>query len=371
MIKMTSTREALLRPLKTTAPLTSGKQILPILSHVMISAAADGVTMTATDTEAQITSVPDPNGYTVETPGVVCAPARKLFDIIRLMPDAAEVSIEVIDARLNVTAGRSKFRLLTLPADSFPAFDPGDVTTTITLPRARLQRALDATAHAMGVDDVRNYLNGTLLRIENGTLTAVGSDGHRLSTYAIDLGDLTGSAAASAIIPRRSALEIAKMLRDGAGPNVTLRIGARSVSVDTGSDAFATRTIEASYPRFERLIPESFIAECNVGTSSLASGLQRVGAVASGNRGARVEAGESLIRLSCASAEDEQGSDEIEARIDGEAVTQGYNIEYLLAALGQVTSQHDVRLQFADTGGCMITDPSDDALMGLIMPMRL
>lgn len=370
-MKLTATREALMRPLKTTAPLTSGKQILPILSHVMISATTAGVTLTATDTEAQITSVMDPNGYAITAAGSICAPARKLFDIIRLLPDAAEIDLDLVDNRLHVNSGRSRFRLLTLPSDTFPAFDAGDVTTTVTTTRARLQRALDATAPAMGVDDVRHYLNGALLRIEDGALLVVGSDGHRLATYTIDVANLDGSPAVSAIIPRRAALEVSKLLRDGATADVTLRIGLRSVSVETGTDTFATRTIEAAYPRFERLIPAAFIGECAVGTSALAGGLQRVGAVAASGRGVRLEAQGETISLSCVSSDDEQGSDEIEARIDGDAVTQGFNLDYLLAALGQITSPHDVRLQFAANGGCLITDPSDDALMTLIMPMRL
>jgi DNA polymerase-3 subunit beta len=366
-MKLTLPREALLRPLKSTVPVANGKATLPILNHVMIAAEAGALTVTSTDTEAQVIARADV-AMDHEATGAVCAPARKLLDIVRLLPDGADLKIDLDGQKLRIVSGRSRFHIGTLPADSFPLFDAGDVLCTVNIESGRIGRALDVVAPAMGISDVRYYLNGTLLRISDGDMQIVGSDGHRISRYRLHDANIDGEDC-DAIIPRAAALEMSKALRDADG-HVTIGIGARSVTLNIGRGQFATRTIEARYPNFERLIPTDFSAHVECARSDLVTALQRIATLCADSRGGRLVIDDHGIALNAANSENESAVDEISAAKTGDNANVGYNIDYLLNALAQVTSDR-VCMDIAAAGYCMISDPADDAMLALIAPTRL
>src|SRR5204863_2546920 len=214
MLKIKTTNDKLLGPLQQVTGIVERRHTLPILSNVLISASDGNVDFLATDLEVQITSRARlGNG----AEGSVTAAARKLYDILRSLPEDAEVSLEAKENRMTVRAGKSRFNLQTLAAADFPRMvEAKDASKTLTLPQKALKHALGLVQFAMAVQDIRYYLNGVLFSVDKDTLRVVATDGHRLSFASRDLGSDHGSV--EAILPRKAVLELSKLLGDGDEP---------------------------------------------------------------------------------------------------------------------------------------------------------
>src|SRR3954470_14430583 len=204
-------RDELLTPLAAVSGIIERRHTLPILSNVLLERAGDALAFIATDIEIQIaarSALPagaDTRGMTVG--------ARKLLDILRALPEGAEVSLQPQDKRLLVKAGKSRFSLQTLPAEDFPrlAKAAGD-TARFTMPQKDLRRLLGLVQYAMAQQDIRYYLNGLLLVAEEKQLKLVATDGHRLAFASLALeADLPRQ---EVIVPRKTVLELSKLLAE-------------------------------------------------------------------------------------------------------------------------------------------------------------
>src|SRR5258706_13437155 len=222
MLKIKTTNDRLLAPLQQVTGIVERRHTLPILSNVLISASGSGVEFLATDLEVQITARAALDG---SSEGAVTAGARKLHDILRSLPEDAEVSLESKENRMTVRAGKSRFNLQTLAAADFPKMvEAKDASKTLTLPQKALKDALRLVQFAMAVQDIRYYLNGVLFSVDKDTLRVVATDGHRLSYASQSLGSHHGSV--DAILPRKTLLELIKLLGDTDEPG-SLAIGSR------------------------------------------------------------------------------------------------------------------------------------------------
>jgi DNA polymerase III subunit beta len=365
-------REDLLRPLKAALATveTSGKT-LPVLSHVLLDYQRPPVlTVTATDTGAEYHAVTATANS--GEPGQVCAPARKLFDIVRLLPAQSEIMIATRDTRLRLECGRSRYSMATLPADNFPAFDMDNATHEITVDAALLRQALDAVAPASGVNDVRTYLNGTLLRASGHSLSIVASDGHRVGSYCIPELETAYGGILDAILPRQAALDMARALRDVSG-EVRLTMAPRSVSISLDTDTYSARLIEGRYADYERSFPAQFVTTVRVGRAALVVALQRAGTLSGDHRGVQVTIpcdGSDVFTLAARNRDDEHADDEIEGVVTGDPRVFGLNLEYLLGFLGHIR-QDTVDLSFSDEGMCMVSGLDDTNYQCMVAPMRL
>src|SRR5258705_1731212 len=210
MLKIKTTNDKLLGPLQQVTGIVERRHTLPILSNVLITASGSKVEFLATDLEVQITSRADLDS---SAEGSVTAGARKLYETLRSLPEAAEVSLEAKENRMTVRAGKSRFNLQTLAAADFPRMvEAKDASRTLQLPQKALKQALGLVQFAMAVQDIRYYLNGVLFSVDKNTLRVVATDGHRLSFASQALGSDHGSV--EAILPRKTVLELIKLLPD-------------------------------------------------------------------------------------------------------------------------------------------------------------
>src|SRR5690349_1322641 len=204
-------RDELLAPLAAVSGIIERRHTLPILSNVLIDAAAETLAFLATDIEIPITARSGLAGG--RDARALTVGARKLLDILRALPEDAEVSLQPQDKRLLVRAGKSRFSLQTLPAEDFPrlAKATGDVAR-FSLPQKDLRRVLGLVQYAMAQQDIRYYLNGLLMVVDAGELKLVATDGHRLAFASMELS--AGLPRQEAIIPRKTVLELTKLLSD-------------------------------------------------------------------------------------------------------------------------------------------------------------
>lgn len=373
-MKFSITRKRLLRPLKACASVARPTSTLTVLTHVLLKLTDDTLTVTASDIESQIECRQTVEGGDPGALGEVCVPHAKLFQIARLADHDRVITLEQQVDRMIVRYGRSRFQLQTLPAAGFPAFDADDLVHRIDIEAEQLLRALGAVSHAQGIKDARYYLNGTLLRAEGDRLTVVASDGHRVARYVLDGLETHGSEVdggpLDAILSRDAAGDIVKLLREASG-TVTLSIGHRTVTLTAGSDSFSSRTIEGRYADYERVLPKAYATTCTAGRAALLAALQRVAAMTADTSAVKIIGTDEGLSLSSANNANETGEDFVEASIDGAPLLAGFNVDYLIQSISEVTGD-TAQLEFTEhPGSCVVTDPADEAYLAMISPMRL
>src|SRR4051794_19335104 len=270
MLKIKTTNDKLLGPLQQVTGIVERRHTLPILSNVLVTAGGGNVNFLATDLEVQITSTASLDG---NAEGTVTAGARKLYDILRSLPEDAEVSLEAKESRMTVKAGKSRFNLQTLAAADFPRMvEAKDASKTLTLPQKALKDALRLVQFAMAVQDIRYYLNGVLFSVDKETLRVVATDGHRLSYASRDLGSDHGSV--EAILPRKTVLELIKLLGDTDEP-VSLAIGSNQARFSFGGIEIVSKIVEGKFPDYQKVIPAAHKNRVSLERPALAQSLNR------------------------------------------------------------------------------------------------
>lgn len=240
-MKLTASREQILQPLQGVIGVVERKQTMPILANVLISAQGSGagrMSFTGTDLEVELVASGD---ATVQQAGDVTVPGRKLLEIIRAVPDKTQVTLTLDGDKVKVNAGRSRFVLSSLPASEFPMVEEISAQQALVVPQAELKKLIEKTHFSMAQQDVRYYLNGTLLEADGKLLRAVATDGHRL---AIAETALAGAAktAQQVIVPRKGILELQRIL--GNEGEVQLSIGTNHVRATIGDVRFTSKLID-------------------------------------------------------------------------------------------------------------------------------
>ncbi len=360
-------RDALLKPLQAVSGIVERRHTLPILANVLIEQREGHLYVTATDLEMQITAHSTLAGADGQATTVG---ARKLQDLLRALPDDATLNIDVTSSKMTVRAGRSRFNLQTLPAADYPRISLGtDQLQTLSLPQRDLRKLFKLAEFAMAQQDIRYYLNGMLLVVDKGSLQAVATDGHRLSWASLAV---TGDyARQEVILPRKTVLELGKLLADSEDP-VTLDILANQVRFHFGNVELVSKVVDGKFPDFNRVIPVGHTKMVELDRVVALAALQRAAILSNEKfRGVRVVLGTDQMKIICTNSEQEEAEEELEIDYKGEPLDIGFNITYLLDALQNV-SVDKVRFAFGDANSsALVTMPDRDDYKYVVMPMRI
>jgi DNA polymerase-3 subunit beta len=268
-----------------------------------------------------------------------------------------------------VKAGRSRFTLSSLPATEFPVIDEINGQQTLRVTREAVARLIDKTSFAMAQQDVRYYLNGTLLETSGGTLRAVATDGHRLSLAETQL-----AAAATqnqqVILPRKGVLELQRIL--GGEGEIELAIGTNHLRVQIGDVRFTSKLIDGKFPEYGRVIPAKPPHVMSASRDLLKQALQRTSILSNEKyRGVRLSFAANTLTIQAHNPEQEEAEDQIEVAYSGAELEIGFNVTYLLDALAAVDAD-TVEVAITDSNSsCLIRAPGDTAVKFVVMPMRL
>src|SRR6478672_7028655 len=367
MLKIKTTNEKLLGPLQQVTGIVERRHTLPILSNVLITAAGDHVEFLATDLEVQITSRA---ALESKAEGAVTVGARKLYDILRSLPEDAEVSLESKENRMTVRAGKSRFNLQTLPPADFPRMvEARDASKTLTLPQKALKKALGLVQFAMAVQDIRYYLNGVLFSVEGSTLRVVATDGHRLSFASQSLEGDHGSV--EAILPRKTVLELIKLLGDNDDP-VELAIGSNQARFRFGGIEIVSKIVEGKFPDYQKVIPTTHKNRVAIDRGTLAQSLNRAAILSNEKiRGVRLVFTKDALSIICTNNEQEEAEEGLAVEYDGDPLDIGFNISYLLDVLNHVDSP-TVSFSMGDSNSsALVQMPGRDDFKYVVMPMRI
>lgn len=248
-------RDALLKPLQAVTGIVEKRHTLPILSNVLLEKKQDQLTLVATDLEIQVSTSIAIDKKSGDDASLTVS-ARKLLDILRALPEEAETVLDVQNNRLQVRAAKSRFNLQTLPANDFPTLaDPGAVQAQVVISQKELRELLLLVQYAMAQQDIRYYLNGLLLVLEEEQIKVVATDGHRLSYAAGALQQPQGKR--EVILPRKAVLELAKQLQETDDP-VEIGLYSNQVKFRFSGIEVVTKIIDGKFPDYTRVIPTNY-----------------------------------------------------------------------------------------------------------------
>lgn len=360
-------REVLLKPLSQVVGVVERRQTLPVLANLLVAVSAEGVSFTGTDLEVEMVARMVADGL---DPGEITIPARKLFDICRALPDGIKIDFKQTGERVTVSAGRSRFTLSTLPASEFPQVDNIDLLERVTLPEATLKELIDRTAFAMAHQDVRYYLNGTLLDLREQALRCVATDGHRLALCETGI-ELNAKARRQIIIPRKGVLELQRLLDAGEG-TVEIEFGRNHLRVRRSDFVFTTKLIDGRFPDYEAVIPIGADKVLTVGREDLRAALQRASILSNEKyRGVKMELAPGRLQIVAHNPEQEEAVEELEVSTHVDGLAVGFNVNYLLDALSALRG-NEVMLCLRDgNSSCLIRDADNERSRHVIMPLRL
>ncbi len=366
-MKITTSRDELLKPLAQIGGVVERRQTLPILANVLVSARPDGLTLTATDLEVEMRTH---TAATCDGEGEFTLPARKLIDICKALPDGADIELAVEGEKATLRSGRGRYTLGTLPAQDYPSIDPAAATDVLELPEGVLKRLIDKTHFAMAQQDVRYYLNGMLFEVRAGRIRAVATDGHRLALCDQPF-DSETSLDVQVILPRKAVLELSRLLNDSQDP-VKLELSSSHVRVVLPHTSFTSKLIDGRFPEYERVMPTGETQLVVADKDVLKQSLTRTAILSNEKfRGIRFRLSPGLLHLQAHNPEQDEADEEVEIDYQGDEMTIGFNVGYLLDVLGTIDSE-EVRIAVADANSSsLITNADSDACRYVIMPMRL
>ncbi len=375
-MKATIERATLLRCLSHVQSVVERRNTIPILSNVLIDASDGGsVRVMATDLDLQV--VETMSAASVEQPGAITVSAHLLFDIARKLPEGSQVSLTTNENRLEVKAGRTNFKLPTLPRDDFPVIVEGDLPTSFELPARLLAELIDRTRFAISTEETRYYLNGIFLHVtdeDEPLLKAAATDGHRLARFTVPRPE--GAAGMpDVIVPRKAVGELRKLLEEALDSNVMIDLSASKIRFALGGEGgvvLTSKLIDGTFPDYSRVIPTGNDKLLKVDPKLFYSGVDRVATIATEKtRAVKIGLDNDRVTLSVTSPDNGTAAEEIAAEYRSEGLEIGFNANYLKDILGQIDSDL-VELHLADAGApTLIRENDTSRALYVLMPMRV
>jgi DNA polymerase-3 subunit beta len=372
-MKLVIERGELLRALAHVTSVVERRTTIPILSNVLLKASARALQCKATDLEREVSEEAPAD---VSQPGAVTVPAHMLHDIVRKLPDGAEVEIkrDAEKERLTLTSGHSRFALQTLSPEDFPDLAAGELSHNFEIGAQDLKRLIDKTRFAISTEETRYYLNGIYLhaatRGKQATLRAVATDGHRLAQAELEL-PKGASGMPGIILPRKTVHELTRLM-EGSEQSVKVGVSASKVRIEIGTITLTSKLIDGTFPDYARVIPKGNDKDLKVSNAEFKSAVDRVSTIAS-ERGRAVKLnikGDKLV-LSVNNPEGGSATEEITVDYDASPLEIGFNARYLLDIASQLESD-TAHFQLADPGSpTMVKDASDEGALYVLMPMRV
>ncbi len=360
-------RDEFLPLLQVVCSVIDRRQVLPILSNLLVVAEKEKITLTGTDMEVEMVVSID---HQADTPGEITVPARKLLDICKALPDGSKICLSFNNDKVLIKSGKSKFTLATLSASEYPATEALAKKSEISLPQKEFRALLEDTMFSMAQQDVRYYLNGLLLELEKNSLRAVATDGHRLALKEIKV--QTGiEEAQQIIIPRKGVIELIRLL-DGEDENISVEVSQNHIRVSKDRIQFTSKLIDGKFPDYQRVIPKEGEHPVKTNRDILKQGLIRASILSNEKyKGIRLVLQNDLLKAFAHNPEQEEAEEEIEVSYEGEDIEIGFNVTYLLDALSSIKTEQ-VILNISDpNSSCLILPDDETDCKYVVMPMRL
>ena len=375
-------KETLLNVLTHVMGAVERRHTMNILSNIKIQVNESELTITGSDLEVELVASTALEAGACIQAGESTVPARKLMDICKSLPNSALLDLQVTDdQRCVLVSGQSRFVLGTLPAEDYPLLNNESTQgTEVQVSQVALKHLFEKTAFAMAVQDVRFYLTGTLLEIEQNQLRAVTTDGHRLALSQATATSNTDEVQ-QAIVPRKAVGELQRLLTVQDLP-LKILIGRELLNVTIEQPSkdnesaivvrFTTKLIDGKFPDYRRVIPKGGDKIATLAHDAFKQTLQRVAILSNEKlRGVFLTFNADVLQLKANNPEQDEAVEDFAMQYQGDTLEMSFNAQYLLDVVN-VLDGDDVQMQMSESNqSVLIQDPNQPAQTYVVMPMRV
>ena len=374
-MKFSIDRSALLIALQHVHSVVERRNTIPILSNVLIEAKEDGVYLTSTDMDITVIEKVDLGESEVTQLGTTTTSAQILYDIVRKLPDNIKVEfLSEKNDRLGIKASSSSFALNCLPSEDFPSIAQEDFKHSFNIDALDLVRLIDKSSFAMSLEETRYYLNGIYLHAikEDNVekMRTVATDGHRLSRVDINLPQ-GAEGIPGVIIPRKTILEIRKILEDHTG-NVSLSISETKIKLSFNNVVLTSKLLDGTFPDYSRVIPEHNDKLVTISNQAISEAVDRVSTVSTDKtRAIKINIKKGSLVISATNPDKGSASEHLDVVYNGDEVEIGFNSKYVLDVARQIKG-NEILIKLSDSvSPTLVYDKDDKEVLFVLMPMRV
>ena len=370
-MEITVSKFELLRELTATQGMVERKTTIPILSNYLFEAAGDKLSLTATDLDLSLRTSCNAK---VKKEGACTIPARKLYDYVKLLPDA-DIAIRLLENHwVSIRCGRSNTKMVGMAKSNFPSLPVFPSAGVIKIPAAVLRSMIAKTGFAIANEESRYTLNGALMVLKPESITMVATDGHRLAHIERTGEKFEGvSGEMKTLIPKKAMDEL-KSLLDSDVETIDFAKDESTLFFRVGPRLLTSRQLTGQFPNYEAVLPKDISKSITLHGEELGAAIARVAQFADERSRAvklRLEKGE--LKISASSTETGESEDSIEVAYDGEPMAIGFNAQYLTDFI-KATGSCDVKLELKDAqsaGQLRPAEAEDYKYRYIVMPMRI
>jgi DNA polymerase-3 subunit beta len=374
-MKLAIDKNELQRGLGRIQAIVEKRNSMPILANVLLTASGKGdsgrLELAATDLEVGIRGS---HPARVAKPGAITVSARKLYDIVRELPEEQIQLDASAQSYIELRCGRARFNLAGAAAEEYPTLPEFNPARLVRLQAAVLSQMIERTMYAASVDETRYNLNGVYFEVvpTDRKLRMVATDGHRLAVVDRSIGSETAGLASGVIIPRKGLAELKRLVDEEDADEIELGFEGNNGLARKGDVTLVMRLIEGEFPNYRQVIPKSSDRKLAIESEPLVRALRRVALLSQErSRAIKLEFNDGHLLISSNNPDLGDAQEEIDVDFAGTPVSIGFNAKYLLDCLTALNTK-EIQLAFRDGDKPVEIRPSDDAdTLGVVMPMRL
>lgn len=371
-MEITVSKFELLRELTVTQGVVERKTTIPILANYLFEAFGDKLSLTATDLDLSLRTSCNAK---VKKEGSCTIPARKLYDYVKLLPDA-DITIKLLENHwVSIRCGRSNTKMVGMARSNFPTLPVFPAAGVVKIPAQVLRAMIAKTGFAIATEESRYTLNGALMVLKPESITMVATDGHRLAHIERPGEKFDGvSGEMKTLVPKKAMDELKTLLDSTEAESIDFAKDESTLFFQLGPRLLTSRQLTGQFPNYEAVLPKDISKTVTVQGADLGAAISRVAQFADERSHAvrlRLEKGE--LKLSASSTETGESEDSLEIAYDGDPLTIGFNAQYLIEFI-KASGAGEVKLEFKDAqsaGQFRPAEGEDYKYRYIVMPMRI
>jgi len=369
MMQFSVKKEDLLKPLQLVTGVVERRQTKPILSHILLTTKDSMLTCIGTDGEVELHGLVHLEQGT-KHPMQITLPGKKFLDICRSLPENSIIELVANGARTTVTCGRSRFTMASLPTQEFPRSLEQTPVMHLEIKQGDLRKLIEKTSFAIPQQDVRQYLNGLLFEVKDGSIQTLATDGHRLAVYSTP-SPIIDSSFAQVIIPRKGVFELLRLL-ENSEEEIAISFNNTSVRIKGKNFVFISKLISGKFPNYNKIIPKRGDKKIEINRNELKDAITRVGILSNEMfRSVSFKLRQNAVVLSTNNPEQEEAIEELSIDYKGENLDVIFNIGYFVDILNIIeTDKVNIFFKKADSGVVIEEFNSKPNCLFVLMPIR-
>jgi len=365
-MKFSIPKEAFLAELQILQGIVEKRNTMPILANILMNVSPSDIELTGTDLEVGMRTH---LGAEIEKPGAITVNGKKIFEIVKSLPEGQTVRVELKDETLDIQAGESEFKVLCLAKEDYPQVPDAKFEKGIDLPLQDFKDMIDRVFYAI-TQEQRYYLNGALLSLKNRQMELISTDGHRLSYTKKAQDGLKIEKDISVIVAKKTLSEIRKLEDE----TVAFDLDENNLFFKVGPRTLISRIIESKFPNYQAVIPKDNPGRLIVPREELAGAIRRVSLLsAERSKGIKFTIEKNRMRLFSSNPEIGEARDRLAVEYKGQDLEIGFNAQYLLDFLTAVDTEKVVFEVKDENSAVLIKPDGEDAITNLyvLMPMKI